>query len=129
MRIIGGVAAAAVWLGGCASGGKPGTDAGAYEGPPLRVDSGGPSHVLVLEAPQSGYSFLHDRTVEERERVLVFVTVEGPNPQMVYTQALVEQRLGTGVPRATPLAVYARYVPYGGKGAAHRRAAESGEAK
>lgn len=129
MRISSGMAAvavAAVCLGGCASGQKPRTDQGVYEGPGIRVDSAATTtHILVMEAPQSGYSFAFDRLVEERERVLVFVTVEAPNPAMVYTQALVEQRLGTGVPVGTPLAVYARFSPYGGAAQAYRHAAQS----
>lgn len=84
-----------------------------YEGPPISIDPGGPEHVLVLSAPSGGWSFIFDQVKPAFARREVYVTVIRPNPAMMHTLTLVEQRLGTTVDKGTPIDVFARLDDYG----------------
>lgn len=104
-----GAASLAIVLGGSGCAGRSAVqDSAPYAGPPIEIDSAGPTHHVVMHAPTSGWAFTLDRVDEVRGGREAFVTIRRPNPAMIYSQAIVEQRIGTGVPATTTLRVLAR---------------------
>ena len=82
----------ALALAGCAGRHVPTVSDDRYDGPPLSVDSSGPSHVLVLDAPSGGYTLTIDRVLERSKSYDIFATVRTPDPRFFYTQSTVKLR-------------------------------------
>jgi len=98
-------------LAGCSSG--PAIDPSTpYQGPGLRVDSEPKVHHLVFTAPTPGWGVVIDRTTETPGAQRVFATIRRPNPQFIYPQVLVEQRVATSVPRDQPVEVFVRVLEF-----------------
>jgi hypothetical protein len=88
---------------------------GAYEGPPLTIDSSGPQHRAVLTAPSSGWTVTLDQTRARFDHIDAFITVTRPDPAYMQTQALVKQEVGSMVDRKTAMDLYARVLEFGEK--------------
>ena len=85
---------------------------GRYHGPPLVLTPGTAGHDVVFTAPTPGWSISLDRSVERFERREIFVTLRRPNPAYSYAQVTVEQRLATGAPTSTTVALFARVIAF-----------------
>lgn len=108
-----GVALAAITLGGCAGGDKARqTLEGEFAGPPIALDSSGSTHQLVVQAPTPGWFVRLDSTEQTAEATQAYVSLVEPNPRMVYTQQVVEQRLGLTVDIGEDVELFARIVPF-----------------
>lgn len=86
----------------------PATSSDPYVGPPLALDSSGPEHMVVIQAPTPGWVATLDRVAEQHRHQAVFITVRRPNPAFLYPQVIVEQRVATTIPTTGPVRVYAR---------------------
>ncbi len=87
-----------------------------YDGPPVEVESSGPQHVVVFQAPSAGWSFTMDRSEPARRTTDVFLTATRPNPAFMHAQQVVPLRAGTGVPADKPVDVYVRVLDFGRAG-------------
>ena len=87
------------------------TDA-TYSGPELSVDSSGPEHVVMIEAPSPGWVPSLDQVLDALDRRDIFVTLRRPDPRFLYAQQIVVQQVGTGVPSSVPVRVCARIVEF-----------------
>jgi hypothetical protein len=86
----------------------PETSSDRYLGPPMALDTSAAQHMVVLQAPTPGWVATLDRVAEQYRHQAVFVTLRRPNPGFLYPQVIVEQRVATTVPSASPVKVYAR---------------------
>lgn len=102
-----------VVAGGCAGGGvtiaAPGTD---YVGPSVRLDSSPSLHQVVVAAPSPGWAVTMDSQDEQADARRVFITLRRPNPEMLYTQQIVEQRISTGVASDEAIRVLIRVLDF-----------------
>lgn len=121
LRWIGSALAAAATLvamspaGGCAGGGRraPRTATTPYAGPDIRVDSSGPAHVVIFQAPSTGWSFAVD-LVQPKSRVTeVYTSATRPNPAFMHAQVVTPLSVGTGVDARSPIAVRVRVLDHG----------------
>lgn len=103
----------ALALAGCASRHVPDVGDGRYDGPPLALESAGPSHVLVLEAPSGGYTLTIDRVLERSKSFDLFATIRTPDPRFVHTQAVVTLRALAPLASTERVRVCARVLPAG----------------
>lgn len=76
--------------------------------PPVRVETLNNAHMLVMQAPHSGWGFRIDRDERIAEGVRVFVTVRRPDPTFLYPQAIVEKKLLSDISSETHIEIYAR---------------------
>jgi len=85
--------------------------------PPVRLDALNAHHMLVMQAPHSGWAF----AIEKDERIpdgkRLFITVRRPNPTFLYPQMIVEKNLLTDIPIETTIELYARILDYDEKSA------------
>ena len=85
--------------------------------PPIRLDALNAHHMLVMQAPHSGWSF----AIEKDERIpdgkRLFITVRRPNPTFLYPQMIVEKNLLTDIPIETSIELYARILDHDEKSA------------
>lgn len=95
-------------LPGCSSRTIPEAVEAPYAGPPLSLESKGPSHLVVLEAPTGGYSLTIDRVLERAGFHDVFVTVRTPDARFVHTQAMTRLRALSPLATTVPVRVCAR---------------------
>lgn len=100
-------------LAGCRATPPPPRVDGSYGGPPIRLESAGSQHLIVLEAPSGGWTFSLDLVRPTADGHEAFVTVTEPNPAFVYAAQVVEQRIGSTVPSGERIAVYARRLEWG----------------
>lgn len=68
-----------------------------------------------MQAPSPGWFVRLDETVQTAEATEAYISLVRPNPEMVYTQQIVEQRLNLGVDASNDLALFARIVPFSEK--------------
>lgn len=83
-----------------------------YLGPAATIDSTGPTHAIVIEAPTPGYSITLDATRDRLHGREALITIRQPDPRFIVAQVLVTQRVGTDVPASTPLDLYIRQLPF-----------------
>lgn len=103
---------AVVFIGCRSNPGPPTPGEGAYEGPPITIESAGVEHVLVAELPSPGFTFTLDQTDERYRERWVFATIRRPNPTIAYPQVVVTQRLASGVATDAAIRVFVRIVDY-----------------
>jgi len=96
---------------GCSTGPRV-TASDDYRGPEVRLDSSGRRHIVVLTAPNPGWSIELDRVRGRQGVDEVFVTVRRPNPEFLYTQQVVEKRISTGVRSDQPVLINARTLDF-----------------
>lgn len=85
-----------------------------YSGPEIRLDSTGPVHALVLDAPSPGYAFELSGGRDRLGGRDVAVTVREPNPEFLYPAVMVQLRVTTGVETNQGIRVFARVGPFSG---------------
>jgi len=108
------LAAGAGLFAGCTSGPAVDTDS-AFQGPELRLESAGRSHIVVMEAPNPGWGIELDRTRDRGNHTEVYVSVTRPNPEFLYTQQIVEKRLATDISSGDMIELYARITDHDGR--------------
>lgn len=102
-------------LAGCWGGGSA-ISANAYPGPAMTVRPLEGRHLLVVNAPNPGWLVTIDKTERRLDDTRVFVSLRRPDPGMLYTQAVVEQKVLTTVSETRDIVVYARTLEFGRKG-------------
>lgn len=80
--------------------------------PPIRVDDSESVHILVMRAPNPGWSFKVDRDERTSDGERVYVTIRRPDPSMLYPQVIVEKNLRTRVRTQTPIEIHARLLAF-----------------
>ena len=100
-------------LPGCSSRTVPEAVETPYAGPAITLDSKGPSHLVVLEAPSGGYGLVVDRVLERAGYHDIFVTVRTPDPRFVHTQAVTRLRAMAPLASTVPVRVCARVLGAG----------------
>jgi hypothetical protein len=83
-----------------------------YDGPPIRVDSAGPQHIVIVSTPSGGWAVQLDQTRQEFERTDVFITARRPNPALLQTQAALDHFVATTVPSQRAASIYLRVLDY-----------------
>lgn len=98
---------------GCA-GRKPPPSVAAepYDGPPATLDSAGPAHVVVFDAPSPGWTPGLDQVREDWRHMAVYITLRSPDPTFLYPTAVARLQVGTGVTSATPVRVFVRVLDF-----------------
>jgi hypothetical protein len=122
--------AAVAGLGACAStgsdpsggGDKPTTSTDPYRGPAITLDSTGPRHLIIVEAPSPGWTVSFDQVGQSGEDV--HITITRPDPGLLYPAVIVEQRMDSTLPAGQPVRVLARVVDFGAKAGAYGLAVE-----
>lgn len=92
----------------CGSRPVPEASDDAYAGPPIGLESTGPQHIVVMDAPMGGYSMMIDRVQERAGFHDIFVTVRTPDPRFVHTQAVTRLRALSPLASSTPVRVCTR---------------------
>lgn len=87
-----------------------------YDGPPIRLEHSTRGHRAVIEAPTAGWSLELDSVADAPGRTDVFVTIRRPDPGFAYSQAVVTQRLATGVRPAENVRLLARVLAHDASG-------------
>ncbi len=90
----------------------PVIDATSYDGPAITIDSSQREHIAAITAPTGGWRCTLDQVRDAYRAQRVFITLRRPNPALYNTQALVEQRIGTTVPRDKNVEVFARVIAF-----------------
>jgi len=80
--------------------------------PPIRLDDSQDVHILVMQAPNPGWSFWIERDERTRDGMRVYLTMRRPDPTMLYPQVIVEKNLRTGVRTETPIQIYGRVLEF-----------------
>lgn len=80
--------------------------------PPIKGESLDQRHLLVMQAPNPGWSFSIDRTDRERDGWVVSITIREPNPAFMYPQRIVEKQLLTEVESDKPVRILARVLTH-----------------
>lgn len=78
------------------------------DAPPIRLDTIDGRHLLVMQAPNPGWSFSIDRTEISSDGRRVFITIRRPDPAYMYPQVIVEKQLLTDVRAEVPITLMAR---------------------
>lgn len=102
------VALAFLTIPSCGSRPVPQASERAYSGPPIRLQSSGSQHVVLVDAPTGGYSLMIDRVQERAGFHDIFVTVREPDPRFLHTQAVTPLRALAPLASSTPARVCAR---------------------
>ncbi len=84
-----------------------------YQGPEISIDSAGPQHIILVQAPSAGWTVVFDQTRPALGTTEVFVSLIRPNPAFQHAQAVVEQRLGSTVASNSRINVFARVCDHG----------------
>lgn len=103
------------------------TDSGAMaerleSAPPIRLESLGEHHMLVMQAPNPGWSYRLDKDERERDGWVVFITIRKPDPAFMYPQRIVDKRLLTEVETKHSIRVLARLLEHNEKGSSDQYA-------
>lgn len=83
-----------------------------YAGPSLVIDSTGPTHAVVIEAPTPGHTVSLDTIRDRLNGREALITIRQPDPRFVVAQVIVTQRIGTDVPSSIPLDVFVRQMAF-----------------
>lgn len=84
--------------------------------PPVWLETLGDNHMLVMQAPNPGWSYRLDRDDRGRDGWTVWITIRRPDPAFMYPQRIVEKRLLTQVESDQPLRVRARLLEHNENG-------------
>ncbi len=79
-----------------------------YNVPPVMLEILNDQHLLIMQAPNSGWSILINRDELIPGGKRLFITVRRPDPAFMYPQAIVEKRLLTDIHADIDLEVYVR---------------------
>ncbi len=105
--------ALALGLASCSSPARgPIIEPGAYLGPEVTIDSTTREHIAVVNSPSGGWRCTLDQVREAYQTQRAYITLRKPNPGLYNTQAIVEQRIGTEIPRNQNVEVYARLISF-----------------
>ena len=99
--------------GGRVSGSTRGEIASSYEGPAVRVEDVAGAQQVVVESPSPGWAVSLDDVRDGSVRSEVRITMTRPNPQFLYPQMIVTQRIATGLAAGSPVLVGVRIVGFG----------------
>lgn len=86
------------------------------DAPAIRIETLGDNHMLVMQAPNPGWSYRLDRDDRDRDGWIVFITIREPDPAFMYPQRIVDKRLLTEVESDEPIRVMARLLDHSEKG-------------
>lgn len=78
------------------------------EAPPMKLGEIDDRHLLVMQAPNPGWSFTIDKDEVARNGRRVFITIRRPDPAYMYPQVIVEKQLLTEAPSSAGLTIMAR---------------------
>jgi len=76
--------------------------------PPIRLDSLEGRHMLVMQAPNPGWTLRIDKDERDRDGWVLFITVREPDPAYMHPQRVVEKRLLSEIETDHPIKVMAR---------------------
>jgi|GEM_PF-1438731 len=79
-----------------------------HQVPPIKVEQLNGQYLLVMQAPNSGWSIATERDERIAEGYRLFITVRRPDPAFMYPQAIVEKRLLCDVDSSKPMEIFAR---------------------
>lgn len=82
------------------------------QAPPVRLETLGENHMLVMQAPNPGWSYRLDRDDRDSEGWIAYVTIRRPDPAYLYTQQIVDKRLLTQIEANQPIRVMARLLDH-----------------
>ncbi|MDX9912833.1 MAG: hypothetical protein RBS39_13495 [Phycisphaerales bacterium] len=102
--------------GGPVTGSTRGEIASHYEGPPIRVEGVAGAQQVIVEAPSPGWAVTLDDVRPGSVRSEVRVTITRPNPQFLYPQMVVTQRIATGLDAGAPALVGVRVLDFAQSG-------------
>lgn len=80
--------------------------------PPIALSELDQRHMLVMQAPNPGWSYGIDRDERDREGWILYITIRRPDPGFLYTQQIVEKRLLSRVEADQPVRVMARLLDH-----------------
>jgi len=84
--------------------------------PPVRLDALDGRRMLVMQAPNPGWSYRLDKDERELDGWVVFITIRKPDPAFMYPQRIVDKRLLTEVETKHSIRVMARLLEHNEKG-------------
>ncbi len=76
--------------------------------PPIRLGAVDGRHLIILRAPNPGWSIGIDRAEIARHGQRVFITIRRPDPAYMHQQVIVEKRVLTDVRAEAPITIMAR---------------------
>ncbi|MBK7404140.1 MAG: hypothetical protein IPJ41_05785 [Phycisphaerales bacterium] len=79
-----------------------------HDWPPVSLDSSGPEHTVVLQAPDPGWWIQLDGVEASPGLKRIYVTIRRPKPGRMYPQVITELRLGSTVPSREPAELLVR---------------------
>lgn len=80
--------------------------------PPIALSELDHRHMLVMQAPNPGWSYGIDRDERDRDGWILYITIRRPDPGFLYTQQIVEKRLLSRVEGDQPVRVMARLLDH-----------------
>jgi len=80
--------------------------------PPTLIDELDGKRMLVMRAPNSGWSITLDKDERIAAGMRVFITVRRPDPAFMYPQAIVDKRVLTEIHADTEIELYARVLGF-----------------
>lgn len=80
--------------------------------PPVRLDALDGRRMLVMQAPNPGWTIALDRDERGKDTWIVYITMKRPNPAFMYPQRIVEKRLLTEVETTQPIKIMARLLDH-----------------
>ena len=86
------------------------------QAPPITAQTLGDRHMLVMRAPNPGWSLRLDRDQRGKDEWIVFITIRRPDPAFMYPQRIVDKRLLTEVEISDPIRVIARLLDHNENG-------------
>ncbi len=87
--------------------------------PPIALGSLDNRHMLIMQAPNPGWSYGIDRDEREKDGWVLYITIRKPDPAFMYPQHIVEKRLLSDVDTDQPVRVMARLLDHAEKGTKH----------
>lgn len=83
-----------------------------HKAPPVRIDALDNRHMLVMQAPNPGWTIALDRDERGKDAWIAYITIKRPNPAFMYPQQIVEKRLLTDIESTEPLTIMARLLDH-----------------
>ena len=84
------------------------TDAHLEDAPPIRTTILNDHHMLVMQAPNPGWSFSIDKDEQLKDSTRLSITIYRPDPTFSYPQMIVKKNLLTDIRSHRDLEIYAR---------------------
>lgn len=76
--------------------------------PPIRVEIENDLHMLIMQAPNPGWTFAIDSDEVLKDSTRISITIRRPDPAFAYPQMIVEKNLLTDIRSHRTLEVFAR---------------------